>query len=909
MQPCTSLAAGLTGWEALSAFTEGERSAANADGIAATHLQAPRAEAARKLITDHAHILSSVLSEVRSASHSQTSATSQPRQLEQHREAFADSTFTDQFLREVARRLLGRWPGSHQLEERLDPSVPQQAVVWSQAGKSFDGNIKQHCSCAGLSAAAVSALCAVATEVGGSAGAWVALRNLLDSGLRATAANGAAAAHAHAAREEAARKLISNHSNVVRDCANPSSDLNIIGIKLTQLELERVPSRFAVFVDQFLREVVRRLLGRRPGSHELEERLDSSVPQQAQAWVQAAKYLDGRLQSTPEQKPGRTPDLGVAAAVAMRAVMAEVGGSAGAWAAMRRVLNAGTRAEADGAASAHSHAAREEAAQKLISNHSNVVRDCANPSPDLNIIGIKLTQLELERVAYEDSIFVDQFLREVARRLLGRRPGSHELEVRLDPNEPQQAVVWMQAAKYLDGRLQSTPEQKPGRTPDLGVAAAVAMRVVMAEVSGSAAAWIVLRHMLERGGRAEGVGAASAHSHAAREEAAQKLISNHSNVMRDCANPSANRNIDGKQLTQLFTLQRVAYEDSVYVDQFLREVARRLLGGHLRFHQMEVTLDPSAPQQAVVWQKAAKYIAIRIQSTPEQMLGRPPDMSVAAAAAMCAVMDDMRTVCATFIEQLPPATMAALAAANRPALKTVRPAPKVAATPPPSAATSPLLPAVSLEQQVKEQERQQQHPVPSQLAPTLDEVANSAIAQLTASGHGFQKWLASKVCRILHPFVSSPYINSPSPHPLASTSSIWPFHAYTPCAPSGPQSALTPSGLATQRSLPWLCLSRGASNTYLRPVRRTPSTLVAAITSLRTSCQPILRAGCSAWQLSQSHSRSASPYQMLSSRASLLFTSIANLSTSQATQSKTRRGATADSCRDPAPMRCMGSTC
>ena len=53
-------------------------------------------------------------------------------------------------------------------------------------------------------------------------------------------------------------------------------------------------------------------------------RLDLANPQQAYVWVQTSKYLDTRTQSTPEQKPGRAPDMSEAAGAAMKAVMAEL---------------------------------------------------------------------------------------------------------------------------------------------------------------------------------------------------------------------------------------------------------------------------------------------------------------------------------------------------------------------------------------------------------------------------------------------------------------------------------------------------------------------------------------------------------------------------------------------------------
>ena len=72
--------------------------------------------------------------------------------------------------------------------------------------------------------------------------------------------------------------------------------------------------------------------------------------------------------------------------------------------------------EASGAAAEHSHAARYEAARKLIMSHEAVARDVTNQAP--------MTQKELKRVAAEHKDHVDQALRELARRLIGNRPGA-----------------------------------------------------------------------------------------------------------------------------------------------------------------------------------------------------------------------------------------------------------------------------------------------------------------------------------------------------------------------------------------------------------------------------------------------------------------------------------------------------
>ena len=62
-------------------------------------------------------------------------------------------------------------------------------------------------------------------------------------------AEGVAQEHARVAREEAARKLITNHVAVVRDVTNPAPK--------TQPQLTRLSEAAAPYVDQMLREVPR----------------------------------------------------------------------------------------------------------------------------------------------------------------------------------------------------------------------------------------------------------------------------------------------------------------------------------------------------------------------------------------------------------------------------------------------------------------------------------------------------------------------------------------------------------------------------------------------------------------------------------------------------------------------------
>jgi hypothetical protein len=142
-------------------------------------------------------------------------------------------------------------------------------------------------------------------------------------------------------------------------------------------------------------------------------------------------------------------------------------------------------ANATGAAAMHVQMEREAAARKLISNHVRVLHDLTN-STAKSIDNKALTQpVTLRRVAPEHRPHVDGFLRELARRLLAHP--SDALKVRLEASQPQQAAVWVASAAYLDGRIQSTAEQMPGRRPDMSPGAAAAMKGVMAELRSEAA--------------------------------------------------------------------------------------------------------------------------------------------------------------------------------------------------------------------------------------------------------------------------------------------------------------------------------------------------------------------------------------------------------------------------------------
>jgi len=167
---------------------------------------------------------------------------------------------------------------------------------------------------------------------------------------------------------------------------------------------------------------------------------------------------------------GRKADMSPAAGAAMRAVLKEMG----------RVGD-----DAADAAAGHTLAARHAAANKLITNHERVLRDLCRTD------GAPVSQPELVRLPGAEAE-VNVFLREAARRLLGRQPGQR---ARMPTRE--EGAGWAGAAKYLAGRLQVSEEEvghvpgHEGRKADMSPAAGAAMQSVLAEMAkegGDAAA-------------------------------------------------------------------------------------------------------------------------------------------------------------------------------------------------------------------------------------------------------------------------------------------------------------------------------------------------------------------------------------------------------------------------------------
>merc|ERR1719384_448801 len=136
-----------------------------------------------------------------------------------------------------------------------------------------------------------------------------------------------------------------------------------------------------------------------------------SVPEEALVWVQAATFLSGRIQSSAGEMPGRAPDMGRAAARAMKAALAEI-----------------------------------EASNKLMSNRETVVADITNSGPTA-VKGGRLTQGNLKRVNGQHKGAVDKMTLELCGGLLGKKMAGPA---------PGEAQVWEQAAAFLNSRIQKS---------------------------------------------------------------------------------------------------------------------------------------------------------------------------------------------------------------------------------------------------------------------------------------------------------------------------------------------------------------------------------------------------------------------------------------------------------------------
>jgi len=158
---------------------------------------------------------------------------------------------------------------------------------------------------------------------------WLALAEALP-GTGMQEAEGAVGHHPLFKRQAAAQKMVENHEALLKDICNPNPSQNVVGNELTQRDLKRVPDGLANHVDDFLREMVRRLMG----CVTKDNQPIPPVPcQHPQAWNHAAQFLQARIHSThqeTEQTPAqkRTPDMDGGTARVMRSVAMEVGNPA-----------------------------------------------------------------------------------------------------------------------------------------------------------------------------------------------------------------------------------------------------------------------------------------------------------------------------------------------------------------------------------------------------------------------------------------------------------------------------------------------------------------------------------------------------------------------------------------------------
>jgi len=329
-------------------------------------------------------------------------------------------------------------------------------------------------------------------------------------------------------------------------------------------------------VDAMVREVCDRLLGGgSPLMTSVNSLSDPDFKEKALVWAHAASFLANRIQGPgddcdfPHQQ--RAADMSNAAATALRTTLA-----------------------------------RMEAAHRLATNFETVVKDITNPGPSA-VGGGELTQLNLKRVKAVNKLEVEEMVKAVCSLLLGQPvmtsyqdgelPAASPRTPRTGPSTPQDALVWVQAATFLSGRIQKSADEMPGRAPDMSLHAALAMQKVLAQI-----------------------------------EAASKLISNRENVVKDICNTGSKPIKAGNELTQT-DLKRVQPTHLSSVDAMVREMSGRLLG--------KTVCEPD-PSEAQVWEDAAKYFHLRTQATSKEMPGRERDMSVAAATAM-------RTVLAQFL--------------------------------------------------------------------------------------------------------------------------------------------------------------------------------------------------------------------------------------------------------------------
>jgi len=343
---------------------------------------------------------------------------------------------------------------------------------------------------------------------------------------------------------EVASKLTWNRETIVKDIVN-QGPRGVKGGQLSQTHLKRLDPKHAAAVDAMLREVCDRLLGNSSKMASVKALSEPEAKEEVLAWADAASFFNSRIQGPSDEcefpHQYRKADMSTAAAQALSTTLG-----------------------------------RLEAAHRLASNCTRVVQDITNPGPK-NIDGKTLTQKNLKRVDPKHKESVEEMVKAVCSRLLGQEVSG--------PSTEAEALVWVEAATFLSGRIQGSIEEMPGRAPDMSLRAAVAMQKVLGQI-----------------------------------EAASKLMSNQEKVVKDICNPGSTA-INGGNVTQT-DLERLPSGKQSSVDAMVREVCGRLLG------------KTPGPSEGEVWADAAKYLHLRIQASSKEMPGRKRDMSTAAATAM-----------------------------------------------------------------------------------------------------------------------------------------------------------------------------------------------------------------------------------------------------------------------------------
>ena len=186
--------------------------------------------------------------------------------------------------------------------------------------------------------------------------------------------------------------------------------------------------------------------------------------------------------------------------------------------------------------------ARIEVALKLLKNHQNVLHDVTQEEPR--------SQEDFGRVEVENSVYVDQALREISRRLLEPRDpdGARELTQPLNPARIQQVDSWLRTCSFLQYRVCSKPESLSSMRPDISEEARRELKVVLAELGdftsrAAAARWDAITQLwiYERNRLIKEVEAGTiivSNQLAARHEAGAKIFSNRGPILKDLTRSS-----------------------------------------------------------------------------------------------------------------------------------------------------------------------------------------------------------------------------------------------------------------------------------------------------------------------------------------------------------------------------------